>query len=149
MRYPEFLKENGTIGFVAPSFGCATNPYKAAFENAGKIWKKEGFSLDLGPNCFAEKGIGISNTPEKCAEELEAYYLKKENDCLISCGGGELMCEILEHIDFERMKAATPKWYMGYSDNTNLTFLLTTLCDTAAIYIPVRRLLAWSHGMNP
>lgn len=28
MRYPEFLAEGGIIGFVAPSFGCATEPYK-------------------------------------------------------------------------------------------------------------------------
>lgn len=145
MRYPEFLKENGTIGFVAPSFGCATNPYKAAFENAVKNWRREGFSLDIGPNCFVEKGIGISNTPEECAKELETYYKKKENDCLISCGGGELMCEILEHIDFGALKAAPPKWYMGYSDNTNLTFLLTTLCDTAAVYGPC----AAAFGMEP
>ena len=25
---------------------------------------------------------------------------------------------------------------MGYSDNTNFTFLLTTMCDTASIYGP-------------
>ena len=31
MRFPEFLKEHGTIGFVAPSFGCATEPYYTAF----------------------------------------------------------------------------------------------------------------------
>ena len=36
MRYPEFLKENGTIGFVAPSFGAATEPYRSAFVNALK-----------------------------------------------------------------------------------------------------------------
>ena len=28
MRYPEFLSEGGTIGFVAPSFGCATELIK-------------------------------------------------------------------------------------------------------------------------
>ena len=27
-------------------------------------------------------------------------------------------------------------WYMGFSDNTNMTFLLPVLCDTAAIYAP-------------
>lgn len=27
MRYPHFLACNGNIGFVAPSFGCATEPY--------------------------------------------------------------------------------------------------------------------------
>ena len=87
MRYPDFLKENGTIGFVAPSFGCKLQPYRAAFENACKKWKELGYQLDLGPNCFAGEGIGISNTPEKCAGELLEYYAKKENDCLISCGG--------------------------------------------------------------
>ena len=39
MRYPEFLQDNGTIGFVAPSFGCATEPYYTAFQNALKIMK--------------------------------------------------------------------------------------------------------------
>ena len=28
MRIPEFLKENGTIGFVAPSMDATSNPIK-------------------------------------------------------------------------------------------------------------------------
>ena len=36
MRYPKNLSEHGTIGFVAPSFGCATEPYHTAFLNAQK-----------------------------------------------------------------------------------------------------------------
>ena len=88
MRYPAFLKENGTIGFVAPSFGCATEPYKSGFLKAQKRWGEQGFGLQLGPNCYVEAGVGISNTPEKCGEELTAYYCDKNNDCLISCGGG-------------------------------------------------------------
>lgn len=145
MRYPEFLKENGTIGFAAPAFGCNIQPYRAAFENALKRWQQEGFSVALGPNCFLGEGIGISSTPKNCGQELEAYYLDKNNDCLISCGGGELMCEILEYIDFTVIKEADPKWFLGYSDNTNMTFLLTTLCDTASIYGPC----AAAFGMEP
>ena len=132
MRYPEFLKENGTIGFVAPSFGCSTEPYRTAFNHALDKWKKEGYGIDIGPNCYENSGVGISNTPEKCAEELTEWYCRKENDILISCGGGELMCEVLPFVDFERIRKADPKWYLGYSDNTNMTYLLTTLCDTAA-----------------
>lgn len=145
MRYPEFLKKNGTIGFVAPSFGCNIEPYRSAFENAQKKWKQMGYSLDPGPNCYKGKGLGISNTPENCAKELMEYYESSGNDCLISCGGGELMCEILGHLDFEALKKAAPKWFMGYSDNTNLTFLLPTLCDTASIYGPC----AAAFGMEP
>lgn len=145
MRYPEFLREKGTIGFVAPSFGCNTEPYKTAFENAKRKWLLAGYRLDIGPNCYVGEGIGISNTPEKCGRELTEYYISDENDCLISCGGGELMCEILNDVDFEAVKGAKPKWYMGYSDNTNMTFLLTILCDTASIYGPC----AAAFGMEP
>ena len=93
MKYGKFLPENGTIGFVAPSFGCNIEPYKSAFENAQKVWTKEGYSLSLGPNVYEGCGIGISNTPEKCAQEFNEWYEKEDVDVLISCGGGELMCE--------------------------------------------------------
>lgn len=145
MRYPQFLQSNGTIGFVAPSFGCQIEPYFTAFGNALRKFEKMGYRADLGPNCYAGEGVGISNTPEKCAEELMEYYQSDKNDCLISCGGGELMCEILGHMDFDVLKKAEPKWYMGYSDNTNMTYLLATLCDTASIYGPC----ASAFGMEP
>ena len=145
MRYPGYLPEGGTIGFVAPSFGCNTEPYRSAFDNAQRKFREKGHGVDLGPNCYAGCGIGISNTPKKCGEELTEYYCSKKNDVLISCGGGELMCEILDDVDFEKIRQAEPKWYMGFSDNTNMTFLLTTLCDTASIYGPC----AAAFGMEP
>lgn len=145
MRYPKFLPTNGTIGFVAPSFGCSIEPYKSAFINAQKKWREMGYNLELGPNCYALEGIGISNTPQDCGEEFINYYCSSENDILISCGGGELMCEILDYVDFDTVKNSEPKWFMGYSDNTNLTFLLATICDTATIYGPC----ATTFGMEP
>ena len=145
MRYPKFLKENGSIGFVAPSFGCAIEPYHTAFKNALRKWENAGYKIHLGPNCFASNGIGISNEPKFCGQEINEWYCSKENDVIISCGGGELMCEVVPYMDFERMKQAEPKWYMGFSDNTNFTFLSAILMDTAAIYGPC----AASFGMEP
>lgn len=145
MRFPEFLKKNGTIGFVAPSFGCNIEPYKTSFNHALEKFHDMGYQTMLGPNCFEGSGIGISNTPEKCAAELNKMYLSDEADALISCGGGELMCEILDDVDFDAINAAKPKWYMGYSDNTNFTFLLTIICDVASIYGPC----AGTFGMEP
>lgn len=145
MRYPQDLQENGTIGFPAPSFGCATEPYKSAFDNALKKWQKLGYQTLPGVNAYESCGVGISNSPKKCAEELMEMYLSEETDCLISCGGGELMCEILDCVDFEKLKEAPPKWYVGYSDNTNFTYLLTTLCEVASIYGPC----AGTYGMEP
>ncbi len=145
MRYPKFLPKGGTIGFVAPSFGCATEPYKSGFKSAMATFEDMGYSIERGPNCFAHKGVGISNTPERCAAELLRFYRKKTNDVLISCGGGELMCEDLNYLDFSKIAKADPKWYLGYSDNTNMTFLLTTLCDVASLYGPC----APAFGMKP
>ena len=42
-----YLKKGGTIGFVAPSFGCTTEPYKSAFANAQKKWKEDFYNLNL------------------------------------------------------------------------------------------------------
>ena len=136
MRYPKFLKENGKIGFVAPSMGCTTEPYKSAFDNAIKKFNAMGYGTVEGPNCRCDNGIGISNTPEKCGQELNESYPSLDSDVLISCGGGELMCEAVPYIDFDIIKKAQPKWYMGYSDNTNFTFLSATIADTASIYGP-------------
>ena len=142
MKYPKDLQGGGCIGFPAPSFGCAIEPYKTAFQNSLKKWKEKGYTTTPGPNAYAMEGIGISNTPKKCGEEFMQMYLSKEADVLISCGGGELMCEILDYVDFEALKEAEPKWFMGYSDNTNLTYLLATLSDVASIYGPCAAALA-------
>lgn len=145
MRYPAFIKENDTIGFVSPSFGCATEPYKSAFKAALDNFEKMGYRTDVGPNSSKSDGIGISTNPEDCGKELMDYYTSKSNNCLISCGGGELMCETIDYVDFDKIRESEPKWFMGYSDNTNMTFLLATLCDVAAVYGPC----AATFGMNP
>ena len=134
MRYPQFLKDNGRIGFIAPSFGCATEPYRSDFEESVRRFSDLGYKTVAGPNCFCDEGIGISNLPQKCADEVNDFFKNDKSDVIISCGGGELMCEILPFVDFDGIKNAPPKWFMGYSDNTNLTFLLNTLTDTASVY---------------
>ena len=147
MRYPDFLKKGDTIGFVAPSFACSTEPYKSAFNNALKVFNDMGYKTLLGPNCYKSDGIGISTAPADCGRELMDMYTGKSGKCdtIISCGGGELMCETMEHVDLDVIRRAEPKWYVGYSDNTNFIFNQVISCDTAGIYAPC----AASFGMEP
>ena len=63
MRYPAFLREKGTIGFVAPSFGCAIEPYRSGFENAQVRWRAQGYQLGLGPNCYVDDGVTTVSFP--------------------------------------------------------------------------------------
>ncbi len=145
MRYPEFIKNGDRIGFCAPSFGCNVEPYRTGFDHAQEVFARQGYQTVCGPNAYAGDGIGISTSPDKCGKEFMDMMLASDVDAIISCGGGELMCEILKYVDFTRLAKSKPKWFMGYSDNTNLTFLLTTLSDMAAIYGPC----AASFGMEP
>ena len=66
MKYPKFLDRNDTIGYVAPSFGCAIEPYRAAFDRSRSLFKKKSLGEQLGPNCFKSDGIGISRSHEAC-----------------------------------------------------------------------------------
>ena len=136
MEYGKYLEEGDTIGFVAPSFGCNIEPYKSAFENALNTFESMGHPTAVGPNCFLGEGIGISNTPDKCALEFEFFYTGDESKVLFSCGGGELMCEILPSVDYKALNSSPGKWFIGYSDNTNLIYTLETICDKASIYGP-------------
>lgn len=145
MKFPPFIQKGDTVGFAAPAFGCVAEPYYTAFQNARKKIREMGYREKLGANCLVDRGIGISNTPEKCAEEFMQMYGDAEANCILSCGGGELMCEIVSYLDFKNLSQMPPKWFMGYSDNTNITFLLATLADTASVYGPC----APAFGMEP
>ena len=146
MRYPEFLQKNARLGLIAPSFGCASlEPYHTRFQHALSYFESQGYVPVIGPNVYLEDGIGKSTTPEKCGAEINDFFLSDKCDAILSVGGGETMCEDLEFVDFNGIAASRPKWFMGYSDNTNLTYTLATICDIASIYGPN----ASSFGMRP
>lgn len=140
-----FLPDGGTIGFVAPSFGCATEPYKTAFNHGLSKLQEMGFTTVLGPNCYRSDGIGISAPPAECAAELTEMFLREDIDVLMACGGGELMCETIAEIDWERIRGGRKKLLMGYSDITNFIFPYVTKCDGYGIYAPS----AAAYGMEP
>ena len=133
MKYPKFLSKNGKIGVCAPSFGSVIEPYVSRMNNAIKTFN------DLGHEVVLTEGVrkhykASSDTGENRAREFMQLYLDDSVDVIISEAGGEVEYELLEFLDFDKMLKATPKWFQGYSDNTILVFLLTTLFDTASIY---------------
>lgn len=134
MKYPVFLNKKDKIAFVAPSFGCSFDPYLTRL-NASIVNLSKEFTIEEGPNIYKAEVIGRSNTKEKCGEEINHYFNDPDTKALLSVGGGEIMVEILPYVDFELIKK-NPKWFMGYSDNTNLTYLLPTICDVASVYGP-------------
>ena len=141
MKYPKKLEIGDTISFVAPSFGAAVDPYYSRLKSAEKKWKRLGYNVILENNALLAQLPYLSNTPELIAKELMEAY--SHSDCLISVGGGEMQLETLPFIDFVKLKESEPKWFVGFSDNTNFIFPLLTVSDTASIYGPC----AGSFGM--
>lgn len=129
----KYLTNKSKIYLIAPSFGCTTSPYKERLEKTIPNLKALGHEVIVGPNCFLSLGKCCSNSKELRAKEFMDAYLS-DADCIISVGGGEMMMEILECLDFEKIKTLPPKWFVGFSDNTHLTFTLTTLADIKTIY---------------
>ncbi|MGB4984422.1 MAG: LD-carboxypeptidase, partial [Erysipelotrichaceae bacterium] len=131
MQYPKFLKEGDVIQLVAPSFGCTSTPYYERLISAITYFKKNNYHINEGNNIWLNNKIASNSATERAKEINEAFI--NSSDIIASVGGGEVMCDILEYLDYDIIKNH-PKYFIGYSDNTNLTFLLNTICDMASIY---------------
>ena len=136
MIYPEPLKKGDLIAFPAPSCSASTEPYKTRFHSALRKFQRLGYQCLPGPNAYKTDLAGYSADAVSQGEELTAFFEDPSVKALFSIGGGELMCDAMDHVDFEKLRKAPPKWYMGYSDNTHMTFLMPTLLDKAAVYGP-------------
>lgn len=135
MRYPSFLKDNQTVGILATSCGNNVNPYRSRCQAAIKNFSNLGYKIKKGHRLFRNNNA-VSGPHELRADDFNKFYKNKNIDFIISTGGGEIMLGMLPFIDFEKIKKLPPKYFMGFSDNTNLTFTLTTICDVATIYGP-------------
>lgn len=134
MRYPKFLQKEDTIAFVATSFGAVLEPYSKRVKKAKNTFEKMGYKVIVGENVNKEDLGYLATTPDKMAEEFMNIYLNSDAKLLLSVGGGEMQFETLPYLDFNKLSEGEPKWFDGFSDNTNYSFLFPTLLDVAAIY---------------
>ena len=82
MKYPKFIKENDTIGIIAPSAGAYDIKKNTKFINAKKNIEEKGFKI---ANVTLHVGIGTfrpvkEDEVEKHEMHSEHYYIKQE-DC--------------------------------------------------------------------
>ncbi len=136
IKRPENIKRGDTIGITAPSFGAATEPYSLLIDIAEDNLRNRGYKITEGKTSRLGDGIGISTDPKFCGAELMEFYKRDDIDAIISAGGGELMNETITYVDFDELTNYKPKWYVGYSDNTNFIFPLVTITGVQGIYGP-------------
>lgn len=136
IKRPVSIKKGDVIGITAPSFGAATEPYSTMIDVSLDKIKERGYKILEGKTARLGDGIGISTDPKVAASELMEFYKRDDINAIISAGGGELMNETITHVDFNELKNYPPKWFIGYSDNTNFIFPLVTITGIMGIYGP-------------
>lgn len=141
--YPSFIKKGQTIGITAPSNGISKEIDIKRLNLAIKRFN------DLGYNIYETKNVrtsyfGQSSDEKSQAEEVNKLFENKEISSIFCVSGGDFMCKIMPYIDFDII-SNNPKWFLGYSDPTWLTYVITTKLDIATMYSNNFK----SFSMNP
>ena len=124
-----------TIFVTAPSDSVCSDGDKIRLESAIKNFNDLGIDVKLG------KTVNVKNKYDEEEYKLKAHEIEKslvdENvDAVIAANGGETEFNIVKYIDFDKLKNSDNKIFQGFSDNTILTFLLSTLSDWKTYYAP-------------
>ncbi len=125
--YPKF-KNGATIGVTAPSSGVPIELHKL-LENAIKNLEEEGFKVVVGNTIWTQNKAKSTTAPIR-AQELMKMFKSNIIDCIFPPWGGELLIEILDHINYSEIK----KWILGYSDISLLSLTITLVTGTASAH---------------
>ncbi|HYK75048.1 MAG TPA: S66 peptidase family protein [Pseudoneobacillus sp.] len=131
IKYP-FLKEGATIGVTASSSGVPVGLHEM-FKYSCERMISKGFPIICGETIWTQEKAK-SASAQKRADEFNNMMMNDEIDMIMNPWGGELLIEILEYLDFQKI---AEKWVLGYSD-TSLLLLAITL-NTG---------IATAHGTN-
>lgn len=133
MKYPRFIKKGDQIAVTAPSAGMVDKEKLMEYENAIKNIKNMGFEFIETANVRTDKQ-GRSSSAEERAKQFMQVWENEKVSSIICAAGGDFACEMLDYLDFDKLKNSKPKWLQGFSDITNLGFVFTTNLNIATIY---------------
>jgi len=131
ITYPH-LKKGAAIGVTAPSSGVP-GPLHEVYRLACSRMEQRGFTVVCGETSWTQ-GKAKSAPALIRAAEFNAMMQNSDIDIIIPPWGGELLIEILEHIDYEKINN---KWVLGYSDVSALLLAIT-----------LKTGIATAHGTN-
>lgn len=133
MNYPQNLKKGDTIGICAPSGGIVKPEKIQKLEMAKENLKKLGYKI-IETESVRKEEKGRSTTGAKRAEEFMQLLENDEVKLIIFASGGDFLIDMLDYLDFEKLKKIKPKWMQGYSDITTIEFLFTTILEIPSMY---------------
>jgi muramoyltetrapeptide carboxypeptidase len=131
ITYPSFEKK-ATIGVTAPSSGVEEELHELVKFSCSRL-EERGYSVICGDTVWTQNKAK-SSPAKKRAQEFNEMMKDETIDLILPPWGGELLIEILEELDFDKMKN---KWVLGYSDTSMLLLAIT-----------LKTGIATAHGTN-
>lgn len=125
-RRPRPLREGDLVALCAPSSGVEPALFPR-LERAIAALRRRGLRVREGATLRRQHQQCSAPAQERAAE-LQALLLDPEVAAVLPPWGGERAIELLPLLDFERLAAAPPKWFSGFSD---LSTLQLPLCLNA------------------
>ncbi len=133
MNYPENLKIGDTIGICAPSDGIVDKFKIKRLDLAIKNLNLLGYKV-IETSTVRKSIKGRSASAKQRAKEFMELMENENVKLILYAGGGDFLMEMLDEIDFEKLKKLPPKWTQGFSDITNLCFLFNTILEVPSMY---------------
>jgi muramoyltetrapeptide carboxypeptidase len=131
IKYPHPLRENATIAVTAPSSGVDPSMVPR-FEFCKAFVESRGYSVVVGNTVF-QTGQIASGTAQQRSTELHLYADDPSVRAIVPPWGGEMLIDMLDQLDFERL-ARDPKWFVGWSDISTLLLPLTIQTGLATMH---------------
>lgn len=121
------------FGICAPSGGITKLHKRRRLNAAIEALKEMGYKVIETANVRKEEK-GRSASAEERAKEFMELLENEEVKLIIFATGGDFLCEMLDYLDFDKIKTLKPKWLQGYSDITGISFLFNTILDIPSLY---------------
>lgn len=128
ITYP-ILQKGATVGVTAPSSGIPDELH-SMFRQALVSMENKGYKTYCGETVWTQDKAK-SSSAKKRAYEFMSMMKDDEISLIVPPWGGELLIEVLEHIDFDSIQN---KWVMGYSDTSALLLAITLKTGVATAH---------------
>ena len=144
-RLPAALKPGDRIAIVSPASPLAREEFDAGVAELRRL----GFVPVYEDSVFARDAGYLAGSPELRAEAFLRFWRDPDVSALVAARGGYGSVQLLPFLDHETI-VATPKLFIGYSDNTSLMSWLTCQCGLTALHGPMleRRLSRGPAGYD-
>src|SRR6478736_4719041 len=117
VRFPRPLVPGDRIGVTAPSSGVGPERHARLAASLTAL-RERGFDVVVG-ECMSGAGV-VSAPKEQRAAELVDLLCDPGIAAVVPPWGGELAIDLLDQLDWGRLAAAEPTWFVGWSDCSTL-----------------------------